>query len=275
MIRRPLSPQTIVSYRKILTRAFGTYAPPFGKFQQDLLTWPESMRSQLRAAISRTMKDLGHDPAPLLRVIPTVWVARSAVQVPTEKETLAYEKAAMRLPQGRRALALLPLYMGFRAEELLSLTRPKVIRAVKAGEVMIMRKGGKEQALPCEHVIELFAELLATPAALPKANRIEARDTPLSKRIAWGTVGQILSASKPLTQYHLLHKLIAATGRVADIQGMRPHLLRHSFASRMDRDGATLSTIQSWLGHTSVATTQRYVHPDLIAGKRFVRSVQT
>jgi|APCry1669188910_1035180.scaffolds.fasta_scaffold06243_1 integrase/recombinase XerC len=38
-----------------------------------------------------------------------------------------------------------------------------------------------------------------------------------------------------------------------------PHALRHSFAQAMERDGATVSTIQARLGHSNLATTGRYL----------------
>jgi site-specific recombinase XerD len=46
---------------------------------------------------------------------------------------------------------------------------------------------------------------------------------------------------------------------VARRLGSHPHALRHSFAQAMERDGATVSTIQARLGHSNLATTGRYL----------------
>ena len=46
----------------------------------------------------------------------------------------------------------------------------------------------------------------------------------------------------------------------AKIEHVRLHDLRHSFASFAVGSGASLALIGSQLGHSSIATTQRYAH---------------
>lgn len=48
--------------------------------------------------------------------------------------------------------------------------------------------------------------------------------------------------------------------RAADLPDVRPHDLRHSFASVMIAGGASLPVIGALLGHRDVKTTQRYAH---------------
>jgi integrase/recombinase XerD len=48
----------------------------------------------------------------------------------------------------------------------------------------------------------------------------------------------------------------------AGVTGHRPHDLRATFATKLIREGVDLVTVQTYLGHASVATTQRYVLPN-------------
>jgi site-specific recombinase XerD len=42
--------------------------------------------------------------------------------------------------------------------------------------------------------------------------------------------------------------------------GMNTHSLRHSFASNLRKKGVDLKVIKTLLGHSSLATTDRYLH---------------
>ena len=49
---------------------------------------------------------------------------------------------------------------------------------------------------------------------------------------------------------------------VSTITRKSPHVLRHTFASVLLKNGADLLAIKELLGHTSLAATQVYLHTD-------------
>jgi integrase len=53
----------------------------------------------------------------------------------------------------------------------------------------------------------------------------------------------------------------AAVCRKADLQGVRVHDLRHTYAAILASSGLSLPIIGALLGHTQAATTSRYAHP--------------
>ncbi len=52
-----------------------------------------------------------------------------------------------------------------------------------------------------------------------------------------------------------------AAVRRAGLQGVTPHTLRHTMATRALERGVNIRTVQRWLGHASVTQTERYCHP--------------
>jgi integrase len=53
---------------------------------------------------------------------------------------------------------------------------------------------------------------------------------------------------------------LAKACAVAGIEGVTPHTLRHTCASRLVQRGVALKVVQEFLGHKSITTTMRYAH---------------
>ena len=71
---------------------------------------------------------------------------------------------------------------------------------------------------------------------------VSQRGRPLERVALWGIV----------------KKYAAAAG----LHNVTPHKLRHSFATDLLRGGCDLRTVQEFLGHAMVVTTQIYTHVD-------------
>lgn len=58
------------------------------------------------------------------------------------------------------------------------------------------------------------------------------------------------------------NKILGKASKKALGKGVNPHLLRHSIASSLLKKGTDVKTIQEFLRHSSIATTQIYLHMD-------------
>ncbi len=148
-------------------------------------------------------------------------------------------------PQQARNLALfMTLYgLGLRISEALSLTRADV-----AGDtVMVTGKGQKQRQIPLPMAVKsALQQWLASSQQHPPT-------APLFPNEA----GQALSA-------RMAQKMLKTAREALNLPShATPHALRHSFATHLLHGGADLRTVQELLGHSQLATTQRYLAADI------------
>jgi integrase/recombinase XerC len=141
---------------------------------------------------------------------------------------------------------------GLRVSELAALDLEAV--NVRAGEVRVLGKGRKERIVPLSgKALEALALYLPRRAELahPKTRFLHAEALLLTRR------GQRLGVRR-------VQALVQRYGALgAGRSDLHPHALRHSFATHLLEGGADLRVIQELLGHSSLATTQRYTHVSL------------
>ncbi len=276
---KALSPRTEKLYRQVLARAYpvlkGKVLSGFGDLAlnlpqgapRGLEAWPETSRMILRAAIQRTFEDAGQGERgkALVRLIPAAYRVKKQVRQPTLDEMQVFEVCARKMKGAQRTLILLTLRLGFRSVEVLNLDREDVERALETGELIFIKKGGAERVLPCDHVSELLKEALALPKAARHGAIDVAAEVKAARRgaaITWHLLGETLSAGSYEVQHQCLTRAIKSCARCAKVDAAKfsPHKLRHAFASRLSRRGASMQVLKEALGHASINTTQRYVH---------------
>lgn len=155
--------------------------------------------------------------------------------------------ASGRDPLGLRNRALLELLYssGLRVSEVAGLTLPQL--DLKEGWVRVYGKGAKERTVPVgrEAIAAVGRYLEAGRPGLVRPGRtgshvfLTERGGPLSRSMLWVIVR-----------------------RQADRAGLaapvKPHLLRHAFATHLLAGGADLRSIQEMLGHANLGTTEIY-----------------
>lgn len=75
--------------------------------------------------------------------------------------------------------------------------------------------------------------------------------------------GYLVAPEKGVGTYRYrfdIRKTFAAVAAAAKVEGMTPHVLRHTFASWLAMAGVSLWKISQFLGHTTMSTTQIYAH---------------
>lgn len=118
----------------------------------------------------------------------------------------------------------------------------------QVGEVRVVGKGNKERVVPLPTLaVELVQSWIQIrPQLLPR-----------DEALFLNKFGNRLSVR---AVQRMLKSRALETGADASIT---PHRLRHSFATDMLAGGANLRTIQQFLGHASLSTTEHYTHVTL------------
>jgi len=156
---------------------------------------------------------------------------------------------------GRRDHALLSLMFntGSRVQELIDL-KANDLQLTRPFSIRIFGKGRKERICP------IWPETAHLLRQLLEERGIDARE-PVT--VFTNHMG------KPITRFGIRYLLAKHLQNAASIRPslgkkrLHPHSMRHSTAIYLLKSGVDISTIASWLGHSSVNTTNKYATMDL------------
>jgi len=169
--------------------------------------------------------------------------AAALMEAPASIEGEDPQVAAVRL----RDEAILELLYGsgLRVSEVTTLTLEGL--DLDGGRVHVLGKGSKERRVPLsEYAIGALRAWLATGrpilATVPTAALFVNRK------------------HKPMGPRDVRAMVDGYAGDLLPGRRVGPHTLRHSFATHLLEGGADIRAVQELLGHSSVATTQRYTH---------------
>ena len=170
---------------------------------------------------------------------------------PGEIENLI-ESAEGREPRTLRDRAILELLYatGLRVGELVSLDWSDI--DLEGRVLRVLGKGGKERMVP-----------FGRPAAEALALWHEAWPEVCNADPGQGDPVFLNYRGGRLSDRSIRRIIDLYTEQAALAAGVHPHTLRHTFATHLLEQGADLRSIQELLGHSSLATTQRYTHMEM------------
>lgn len=267
---RGTNQNTVLAYRNDLGQAC-TYLGC-----QQIQNWPEVTREHLAAYMLEMRESQDYRPATIARKLAALKaffrylratdlvatdplenfeaprVARGSPQTLTQEQIASlFQQIEVAQPTGQRDFAMLHLLSttGMRVSELVSLDLANV-HAELARVICSGRRGRsqRERTLPLptatveaiQHYLNEVRPQLATRHPEEQALFLNHRGERLTRQGFW--------------------LIIKGYARQAGITEITPHVLRHSFAVLMLREGMELRSVQELMGHAHISTTQVYSH---------------
>jgi integrase/recombinase XerD len=152
-------------------------------------------------------------------------------------------------PEGRRDASILELLYatGLRVSELVALNVQDI--NFEEGFIRTWGKGSKER------IVYLYPEALANLRVYVGGARVA-----LLEQKRGQTAMYVNQRGERLTRQWVWNILKTSAKKAGIDPNITPHTLRHSFATHLLQNGASLRHVQELLGHSSISTTQVYTH---------------
>lgn len=211
-----------------------------------------AVRSLFRYACREGL--LGHNPAQGVRAPKQAKPLPRHLRPGETEELLEAREGQDSLALRDRALLELLYASGLRVGELVSLDWRDL--DLSARVLRVVGKGDKERMVPFGRpaATALRGWLTAWEGVRAQATALGLSSDPDQEPVFLNYRGGRLSAR---SVRRVVDRAVDAAGIA---RGVHPHTLRHTFATHLLEGGADLRGIQELLGHSSLATTQRYTH---------------
>lgn len=174
-----------------------------------------------------------------LPVLPT---GRPVPKALTARQARRVEMSAKILGGWLYPLVMLLLYTGIRHEEARTLEWARVELEEAEGSIRFVAKGNKERIV----------------ALGPKCTRVLAAWRAEATSPRWVFPSPYNGGSKPVG-HSTINRVVHELGEGLGIERLHPHVLRHTYATRLIERGEDIRTVQAAMGHSSVATTSVYL----------------
>jgi integrase/recombinase XerD len=147
-------------------------------------------------------------------------------------------------------LKLLP-HTGLRISEACNMLQADVQRHRDRTVFTVLGKGNKKRVVPLSDAAHaILQEYL-------RANLAETQNS----RFLFPSPHRASASVQPQTvRVHLRSVRGHLPGEAREVT---PHVLRHTFATNLLESGVDIKVLQTLLGHTSITTTQKYLHPSV------------
>jgi len=174
-------------------------------------------------------------------------LSRKLPEVLTYKELKCLlEAPSTATPHGLRDRAILELFYssGLRVSELCEVPLQSV--NLDEGYIRVLGKGAKERIAPIGS------------AAVTAVRNYLATGRPRFVKAKTGSELFLSQQGRAISRKMVWVMIRQHAAKVGIKKPIKPHLLRHSFATHLLEGGADLRTIQEMLGHSDISTTQIY-----------------
>lgn len=243
LAQQQLLPSTKAQYKSILSRTEG----------KDPISWLKSRihaRTPIgtvlpyRAAVKHyLMSEQGYTEEELKELLPKAKGRPTAYRHALTPEALAtYHAAVEDVPDPSMTILTLLPKTGLRISEICGLQVGDVQNVSGVRAFVFRGKRDKQRVVPL------------TKSAETTLDAYLASHQPTK----WLFTGQM---GGPLTPHAVRKHTRAIAALNPDLNELSPHVLRHTYATLLVARGVDLKTIQNLLGHESIETTSRYLHP--------------